>query len=279
MARSVLWWAVVLGLACSPEVSPSLRLPPRPQVAPGGEEIASALHGLDLAGREERIYQEVARGNVPSWLRRLRRVEIEGELGGRRHRVAFWVTPDYLSVGSDSDFFLVPLSARTGQRIADLVGASLPTPRMVDAIWKAAKVHLIPIRIPPDEHINTVPYYERHNHMVQAERRLYGAPPGTFVAGEKVDVVLTPTIFEQPGKVAVYGWHFPNGRPIQRLVTLNGDSLITFSRGIRLVDHSVLVDGAERDLADVLRDPTLAPLLSRQGVIAEARYPVAAGTR
>jgi hypothetical protein len=39
----------------------------------------------------------------------------------------------------------------------------------------------------------------------------------------------------------------------------------------------VVVDGARRDLWDVLRDPELAQLLSDDGVIAQASYPAPVG--
>ena len=273
------WVAMLLCLACGPGGSaPVLDLPQRPSDAPGGAEIARDIRILGLEAREERIYNEVERGNVPAWLRRLRQVDMSGVVSGREHRVTFWVTPDYLAVGSDSDYFLVPLSARTGQRIADLVGGYLPTPRMVNAIWSSAKVRLAPIRIRPDEFMTTMRYFEHHDGLLKTQRMVYhGASAGVFVAGHKLDVVLTTTVSANPGKVALYGWHLPDGRPIQSFFsTLFADSLVLFSQGIRLVDGSVLVDGARQDLSDVLRDPELAPILSHEGVIASARYPVPA---
>jgi hypothetical protein len=275
-----LWWTVLLCLACdSGAPVPVLDLPQRPSDAPGGAEVARDIRTLDLEAREERIYTEISQGNVPTWLRRLERVEVTGEVDGREHQVTFWVTKDYLAMGSDSDSFLVPLSPQVAQRIADLLGCSLPTPRMVDAIWASARVRLPPIRIGPDSLITTVRYFERHHDLVKAQRIVYRAAQGVFVAGHKLDVVLTPTLSANPGKVAVYGWHRPNGEPIQALITTRADDKVVFSHGIRLVDRSILVDGVRRELSDVLSDPALAPLLSDEGVIIEARYPVLRGER
>jgi hypothetical protein len=122
--------------------------------------------------------------------------------------------------------------------------------------------------------MTTVRYFERHNRLVWAQRIAYGVPQGVFVAGHKLDVVITPTAFANPGKVALYGWHRPDGEPIQPLFTAHADSLVIFSHGVRLVGRGVVVDGAHRDLRDVLRDPDLAPLLSDEGVIQDPRYPV-----
>ncbi|MFG1691508.1 hypothetical protein ACGF5M_05080 [Gemmatimonadota bacterium] len=269
------FWVGLLCLGCgAAPPAPVLDLPSRPIDALGGAQVAREIRALDVDAREERIYAEVSSGNVPTWFRRLEPVEITDEVGGRQHRVTFWVTPDYLAVGSDDDFFLVPLSGRTGQRIADLLGCSLPTRRMVDAVWASARVRLTPIRIEPDDSMRTVRYFERHNHLISGQRLLYKVPPGTFVAGHKVDVVLSPALAEKPGNVALYGWHTLDGRPVHTLYTGREDGLVVFSHGIRLVDRRIHIDGVGRDLPHVLSDPGLAALLSDEGVIAEARYPV-----
>jgi hypothetical protein len=261
-------------MACARGDSPPvLDLPQRAGEAPGGAEISRDIRTLDLGAREERIFAEISQGNVPTWLRELRPVEVIGEVNGRRHRVTFWVTPDYLAVGSDSDYFLIPLSAQTAQRIADLVGGSLPTPRMVDATWGSADLRVEPIRLRPNEFMKTVRYFERHDNLVKAQRFLSDAPPGVLVAGHKLDVVITSTLSEHPGEIALYGWHRSTGQVIQPLFIGATDSLVTFSHGVRLVDRSVLVDGARRDLWDVLSDPELAQILSDDGVIAQAHYP------
>jgi len=249
-----------------------LDLPPRPGDAPGGFEIAREIADLHLEAREERIFAEIARGNVPGWLRVLCPVTVTGETHGREHQVTFWVTPDYLAVGSDSDFLLVPLSPQTAQRVADMVGASLPTPRMVDAIWSAAAVRLEPAPISPSPEMTTVPVFQEHNRTVQAQRALHREPVGALAAGHKKDVVVTPRLPWPSDRVAIYGWHRLNGEPIQPLYTGHTDRWVDYSHGIRLVLREMVMDGRQHDLVDVLRDDALAPLLSEEGVIPEPRY-------
>ncbi len=270
--------AVVLCAACDlGQRGPLLDLPPRPENALTGTEVVRDIRSLDLEAREERIFREISHGNVPTWLRRLRPVVVRGDGGGREPQVTFWVTPDYLAVGSDADYFLVPLSPQTAQRIADLVGASLPTPSMVDAIWASAQVRLAPIRIGPNEDMTTMRYFERHDRLVQAQRRLLDVAPGAFVAGHKLDIVLSATLPANPGRVLRYGWHQPDGQPIQRLSSSRQDDWVAFSHGIRLVDRTILVNEVPRDLFDVLADPQLVSLLSREGVIPQVRYPTMGG--
>ncbi len=258
------------GLSARP---PRLALPARPVDAQGGSVLARELRGADRELREERIVDEIARGNVPDWLRDLVRVDMFEVWEGRPVSVTFWVTPDYLAVGSADDHFRMPLSPGAAQRVADLVGASLLTPAMVDAVWRAAPVKLGPDSIPPGPAMTTVPVFEDHEHMVRSRRALRPQPPGTLVAGHKKDVVLTPRLDSLPGRVAIYGWHRPGGRPIQPLYTGHGDDWVDYSHGIRLAHRTVVVDGVAYDLVDLLRDARLAGILSPEGPMRDPRYP------
>lgn len=263
---------VLVGLAAAPARAQELRLPARPPDAPVGSEIVRAVRSLDLPAREERIYAEIARGNVPSWLRSLRPVRMTRAGRDGPHSVTFHVTPDHLAVGSDDDYFRMPLTPGTAQRIADLTGTSLPTPAMVDAIWRSAQVRLGPDSIAPGPAMTTVPVFERHEWMVDSRRAVHDDPPGSLVAGHHKDVVLSARLDSLPDRVAIYGWHRPDGRPIQPLYTGHTTDWVDYSHGIRLVWRTVTIDGFDRDLLDVLRDPALAEVVSDEGVIARPRY-------
>jgi len=271
------WCLILLCLGCdspAPPQGPTLDLPDRSSNAMSGVNVALEIRNFDVEAREEQIYAEIANGNVPGWLRRLERVDLTRVVDGRERTVTFWVTPDYLSIGSDDDYLLVPVTPQLAQRVADLVGASLPTPRMVDAIWSSARTRLAPIRIEPDEFMTTMRYFVRHDRLIEAQRRLYKVPAGAFVAGHKKDVVLSAALAENPGQVAIYGWHGVNGEPLQDFSTVLENTWVGYNHGARLVDRSILVDGVQMDLREVLQDPQLASLLSDEGVIAEAAYPL-----
>jgi hypothetical protein len=68
-------------------------------------------------------------------------------------------------------------------------------------------------------------------------------------------------------------WHQQNGKPIQPLSWIHESSYADYSHGARLVSGTVEIDGKELALAEVLRDPTLAPLLSDEGALRSTRYP------
>ena len=245
-------------------------LPPRPAEAPGGGAFVQTIAPLPLAEREARLEREILRGNVPEFLRRLSPVTLRAGT----NVAVIHVTPDYLAVGSDDDYFLAPLTPATAQRLADATGCVLPTRKMVDAIHAAAPLRLEPAPIPPSQAMTSVAVFAQHNAMVRTQRlaRAAGHPAGTLVAGHKKDVVISNRLTNAPGKVAIYGWHRPGGQPIQPLYLGHTNSWVDYSHGVRLVQSALRLNGASNTVAALLADARLAPLLSDEGVIARPRY-------
>jgi hypothetical protein len=261
--------ALFSALFCAPLAAQSLDLPPRRPNATGGALFAKSIAELPRAEREAKILAELKAGNVPPFLRTLAPVTV----GIGKTTATYFVTPDYLAIGSDQDYFLTPLSPRIAQQFADFAGCTLPTPKMVDDIYNAATVKLTPQPIPPSRAMTTVPVFLRHNEMVQAQRKASRKPLGSLVAGHKKDVVIANIVFATEGKVAIYGWHKPDGKPIQPLYAGHTANWVDYSHGIRLVLRRIQVDGKEMMLDEVLADRKLAPLLSNEGVMQRARYP------
>ena len=94
-----------------------------------------------------------------------------------------------------------------------------------------------------------------------------------MVGGHKKDVVLTDLYIYRPDRVAIFGWHYPNGTYIQPLSTVHVHWYADYSHGIRLIEAVVEVDGRAMDLVDVMSDPSLHPLVSDEGVITQTRVP------
>ncbi len=254
----------------------TLPLPPRATNAPAGREFAQSITELDQTGREQRIYEQVASGNVPDFLRKLVPISVEAVSDGKTNRATYFVTPDYLAVGSDEDYFLTPLSPGMAQQIANLLGCTLPTRKMVDDIYSAAAVKLTPSPIAPSPAMATMPVFVQHNSTVREQRReqLAAHPLGALVAGHKKDVVITKKLLASPGKVVIYGWHKPDGKPIQPLYTGHADFYADYSHGIRLVQLRLTLNGESRTVPEVLADANLAPLLSDEGPLDNIRYPL-----
>ena len=252
-----------------------MNLPPRPTDAPSGTAFIQQSAALDFAQREQQIYEQITAGNVPNFLRHLCPVEVTNVFAGHTNRATFYVTPDYLAVGSDDDYFLTPMSPNTAQRIADALGCSLPTRKMVNEIYSAAPLKLAPMPIPPSAAMTTVPVFSNHNAIVHAQRseQLKEYPLGTLTVGHQKDVVLANALAVSPGKVAIYGWHQTNGRPIQPLYLGHAGAWVDYSQCIRLVSQNLIVNGQNKRLGELLADPELSGLLSDEGTLLEPRYP------
>jgi len=252
-----------------------LDLPPRAPNALSGSEFARRVATLDLGERDREVYAQVMAGNVPDFLRRLCPVPARSVVEGRINSGTYYVTPDYLAVGSDDDYFLAPISPYTAQRIAEALHCTLPTPKMVNQIFFAAEVKLAPAPIPPSAAMTTVPVFRQHNDLVRAQRaeQLSAHPLGALVAGHKKDVVLTARLAANPGKVAIYGWHRTNGLPIQPLYLKHSAAWVDYSQCVRLVQQKMVANETARTVAEVLADPALAGLLSDEGPLAAVRYP------
>ena len=258
----------------APTAAPLATLPARPADAPTGSEFLARTAQMSRADREEAVLQEVLSGNVPDSLRQMRPVTLTGRgADGRAHTAEIMVAPDYLAIGSDEDSVRIPMTPRTAQRIADATGASLPTSKMVDAIYRGADQRLTPQPIPPSPQMMSNGVFAQHEALVDGQVARRGTSPGALIAGHKKDVVLSERLATRPDKVAIYGWHQTNGQPIQPLSTLHERSYADYSHGVRLVSDKVKVDGQWRDLQDVLRDPNLAPVLSAEGPLSITRAP------
>lgn len=257
-----------------------LPLPQRDPSAPGGKQFCSIIHQLPRIDREETIFHHVAAGNIPDFLRRFVPITVTDTVGGRRYTLVYFVTPDYLAVGTDTDYVLMPMTPLLAQKIADRTECMLPTPAMVDQIYRSAAVKLPPQPIPPDAAMDKVPRFSQHNDSVQSLRRpLLGTfPPGALVGGTKKDVVIDKRIFSWikprvPKPVVIYGWHQLNGVPIQPAYNGHGETYADYSHGIRLVRKNALINGAEISLSDILRDQEFSPMIS-DTILAEPRYPL-----
>lgn len=248
----------------SPE--PVLPLPERPRGAPGGHRFAAEVAPLPDADRYAAAVEQVLAGNIPAFLRPMTAVELVAPPShDGPDRVTVFVTPDYLCLGGDDDFLRIPLDLPGACRVARRLHLALPTPRIVDAIYRHAATVLAPAPIPPSSLMRSMAVVQEHQAMIEAAR--HGRPIRPLLAGHKKDVVLTGRLHARPDRVAIYGWHRPDGRPIQPLSLVHGKGYADYSHGIRLLSRTVLVDGVPVDYFSALADPRIGPVLTREGTI------------
>ncbi len=240
-----------------------------------GSQFLATYLNRSQAEREDAAIQLVKEGNFVQWP--LTPVPISSPtLQGTIN-----VASDYFAVGTPDDPFYLPLSPIAAQRIADVLGLSLPTTKNVRDTWKAAlQMQPFPMRniwvgkrINPDTRMVTLQGFADHNAAI-------GRQPEGLISGTKKDVVISNKIrFDAPGKrgsVAIYGWFdklgkfVQAGKPIQGLNPTDHDNgYADYSHGIRFVEPVVTLSTGEKV---ALTDPRIASLVTDEGVIRIARY-------
>jgi hypothetical protein len=264
-------------------------LPSAPASPRTGDEIVATLPpnpangSADWIRREEAVIAALVAGHMPSWLRRWEEVTLER--GG--HRAVVRVLPDYLAVGKDDNYVLMPLDQQSAQKVADAFNVHLPTAKICHAIYKKAK-QLTRIQRGPNEGnllTTSTGAYRAHSRAIAAAM---GVAPGTFVAGHKKDVVIDRRHASSPDSIAFHGFYDAHGVPAEPCQESHGRTpgceeraaiahpeghgrMCDYSQGVRLLHPVVTIDGQPRPYIQVLADPELSLLLSADGPITPAR--------
>ncbi|HQW44662.1 MAG TPA: hypothetical protein PLX74_10810 [Chitinophagaceae bacterium] len=242
-------------------------------------ERTSSLTGTDFyhhafamkwAERDSFVLKEIKAGNIPRFLKKFIAVNtsIIDSSTGKIIKATYYAAPDYLSVGTDNDWARINITPNAAQQIADSFHCFLPTRKMVDDIYKAAKVKLEPV--PMFAFRDSTPTMWHHHLIIEGQRK----DRRGLIAGIKKDVVISGKISSDPRKnrVAIYGWHKLDGKPIQTLYTGHINWWVDYSQGIRLIYRKIKVEGKWMDYMDVLKDTTLQKLLCDEEVCDFYRY-------
>ena len=255
--------------AAVPEMTANI--PSRSPVALKGSEFVEFISGMDRPQREQAILTQILDGNLPSFLRKLVPVRLGHKAAdGKTLAATIFVMPEYLAIGSDTDFLRIPMNLHTATAIADRFRCVLPTRKVVDAVYEQSTYHFAPQPMQAGPGMTSTQYYRTHNEMIEQQARERGFSEGALVAGHKKDVVISNRLATRPTQIAIYGWHRGVGAPIQPLSTVHGAGYADYSHGIRLVSETVMIHGKPRWIYDILRDSSLAQVLSDEGSISVA---------
>ncbi len=224
-----------------------------------GNDFYHQAFAMKWKERDSLALQEVLRGNVPSFLKAFVpvHVAIVDSLTGKKIDATYYVSPDYLSVGTDDDWARINITPYAAQQIADSFNCFLPTRKMVDDIYAAAKVKLEPV--PLYAFRDSTPIMWHHHLIIEGQRKGRRG----LIAGIQKDVVISGKISRdpKPDRVAIYGWHKLDGKPIQPLYTGHIYWWVDYSQGIRLIYRKIKVGKRWLDYTDVLKDPVLRKLI------------------
>jgi hypothetical protein len=209
--------------------------------------------------RDSLAETEILAGNIPSFLKKFVRVDvrIKDSASNKLISAYYFVAPDYLSIGDDNDWARIPLTPMSAQRICDSFQCFLPTRKMVDDIYRAAVVKLTPVPMFAFRD-STITMWQHHLVIEEQRKGKKG-----LIAGIKKDVVISSKISSagKRDRVAIYGWHKPDGRPIQPLYTGHANWYVDYSHGARMVYRKIYVNGKAMDYTEVLQHPVLHRLL------------------
>jgi hypothetical protein len=213
------------------------------------------------------------------------------------HTATFRVTSDGVKLGG----VRLAGSAALCHQVADIVAASLGTPRLNDEAWLQADVRIPPQTIAAKQDAqgrwvvdNTTAGMVRHSALIDAAiNRIAPAPVAT--QGDDVGSALSPGLVMpigkpwclakdlSTGKGALYGWQSnapvagialrkspatPGVFVVQPFSTeAHASSYEDYSSSLWFVARQCVVDGAQMDLWTLLRSPDLAQLASHEGVL------------
>jgi len=235
-----------------------------------GTTFYDSVKKMNWKEREAIALPQLLNGNMPGFL--LRFVDIHTSIvdsaTGKTIKATYYVSPDYVSIGTNEDWARLPLTPNVAQVLADSLHCFLPTRKMVNDIYQQATVKLAPMPMFAYRDSSVTIY--QHHLIIEGQRK---GKKG-LIAGIKKDVVISDklTRSEKKDRVAIYGWHQLNGQPIQPLYAGHVNWYTDYSHGIRLVYRTIWVGGEKMDYQAVMQHPTLRKLLCDEAFCDVLRY-------
>jgi hypothetical protein len=248
---------------------PKLQLPVNPNNVTGAA-FYEQVNTAQWKARDSIATEKIRSGAVPSFLRKLTPIKISGidSSTGKSVAAIMYVTPDYLSIGTNDDWARIPLTALAAQSIADSLNCFLPTRKIVDEINKAAHVKLAPV--PMYIHRDSSITMWQHQLIIEGQRKNRKG----LIAGIKKDVVISDmlTRSSKKNRVAIYGWHLLSGKAIQPLYTGHVDWYVDYSHGVRLIYNKIKLNGSWVLYTDIMKNKGLRHLISDENFADVYRY-------
>lgn len=228
------------------------------------------------AARDEWILSAIREGRAEfEW------APVHSEWNG--YTATFYVFRDALKI----DGIRILVTADLAQRIADLLDASLLTPKIADLLYQQRGISLQPLTRQPVTSDTAT--------MIAQSKRIDDAIES---AGGDDGVSIIQTVGKHwvlvnkiggTSKAANYGWHFqgssfggqkfeptvslPGVRLIQGVGTKHNAQHVDYSQNLILMSNDVDLGEDRVRLSDILKDPEYAGLGSHEGVLKVMRQP------
>lgn len=199
--------------------------------------------------------------------------EVNVEAGGLRG--TFYVLPDFLCIGTDDDYCYTPMGALGAEKVLSLFGAVLPTPKMVDDIYRACDHRQVaePWGPPYDGSMMKTARWPLQTQRVREAMAATPARPGDLVEGHMKNVTVSERMADHKGiDLSFYGWYDEVGEAIQGDSMSHGAGYCDYSHGVRVVLNRVAIGDALLTLEEALSQPEFCPLLTRKGPFSPTSY-------
>lgn len=211
------------------------------------------------------------------------------------------VGADALSLVHPFGSIRVNVSCRGAQKLCDALGLQMPTPLMIDRIWEQASLRVTPKTYTPD--VNARVHVRNRKdesvvvsmmgitamiaHSDRVQNSIEGAPELVcnvgkwWVLTKKIGGQETSKKPDASYKCANYGWYSAGSPYIsvtgkqlwQQNSTRHNQFHRDYSQTFVPIGGLMLVNGSPMRVADVLRDPELAGLISHEGPLNFDRHP------
>lgn len=204
---------------------------------------------------------------------------------GTTHNATFRVFADALKIGG----VRITVSAYLQQTLADMLGCSLLTAKLMDLIFSQRDLTLLPHTQVPDSTMVSTKIMVAQSQWIDAQ-----IPSDTrgIIQTLGKSWLIDNLFVTQPataGKAINYGWHMtsstfqgttwpksvtlPNVYTIQNRGWAHAPQEVDYSQNCILVARDCIVDGLPADLQAVFQNPELAPLANADGVLKVLRQP------
>lgn len=252
------WLILLLGVLFSCRSAPRL-LWSSPSKERTGSEFYRSAASMGWKQRDSLLLDYVTNGNIPDFLSKFTPVPVAiiDSNSGQLIKATFYVSPDYLSVGTNKDWVRVPVTAKTATLVLSRLTCFAPTPQLVNRIHEQASVKLEPV--PLYAFRDSTPTMWHHHLIIEGQRKGRNG----LVSGIKKDIVFlrTPSDSVRADRVGIYGWHRLNNQPIQPFYQGHVWWYADYSHGLRLIHQKIRVGQRWLDIEEVLKDARLRQLL------------------
>lgn len=274
---TILFLAISISFVNAQELKLSKRKPEALTGSAFAESISDS--SLSLVDREKIIFRQIKDGNVPDFLRKLVPIDIQwtNNESDKTYQIRYYVLPDYFAIGSNEDYFYVPMTPILAQKVARLAKCILPTKAIVDRIYDQATIKLRPQPIPPTKAMTTLPVFIAHSDSIQQQIKnfLPKHQAESLTAGNKKDIIISNKIYGEPTpRVVIYGWHKPDGKAIQPVYNKHTNTWADYSHGVRLIQNKIFINNKKTSLKKALREAEICKVFSDEGPINKPYYPL-----